>query len=58
MERNEMTPLSGGKYGIVDIVAVERQARAMQAQVMAELLRAGWRRMNGLLRRAPDGQTA
>ena len=57
MKRNQITP-QAGEFVIVDIVAVERQARAMQAQVMADLLRAGWRRLHGLLRRAPGGQTA
>ena len=42
----------------VDIVTVERQARAMQAQVMAEMFGAAWRWMAGRLRRSPSGQTA
>jgi hypothetical protein len=46
------------QYQIVDIVAVERQARAMQAQVVAEIVRAGWRRLGAWLRRDPAGQTA
>ncbi len=58
MERNEKKPVFPGEYIIVDVVAVERQARAMQSKVMAELVRTGWRRVSGLLRRAPDGQTA
>jgi hypothetical protein len=46
--RNEMNPVFPGEYTIVDVVAVERQARAMQSKVMAELLRAGWRRVKWL----------
>lgn len=53
MSRNELP-----RFDIVDVVAIERQARAMQAQAMAELMRAGWRRVNAWLRRAPAGQTA
>jgi hypothetical protein len=58
MNRNEMTPFVPHRLGVVDVVAVERQARAMQAQMMAELARVGWRRLTGWVRRAPDGQTA
>ncbi|MCC5987148.1 MAG: hypothetical protein JJT95_05650 [Pararhodobacter sp.] len=42
----------------VDVVAVERQARAMQAQAMAEMIVAAWRWIAARLRRAPAGQTA
>jgi hypothetical protein len=45
-------------WALVDVVAVERQARAMQAQVLADLLRSAWRGMAGWLRRSPSGQTA
>ncbi len=42
----------------VDIVTVERQARAMQAKVLAEMLRGGWGWAMARLRRAPEGRTA
>jgi hypothetical protein len=58
MNRNDTNLLAPGEFGIVDIVAVERQARAMQARVMAELLRSGWNWLNDWLRRAPGGRTA
>jgi len=43
---------------VVDIVAVERQARAMQAQYVGEAMRSGWRRLAAWLRGNPAGQTA
>ncbi|MCC5999958.1 MAG: hypothetical protein JJU19_03735 [Pararhodobacter sp.] len=52
MNRNELV------IEPVDIIAVERQARAMQAQVMAEMLAAAKVWMLARLRRAPGGQTA
>jgi hypothetical protein len=58
MNRNVSTPELPHQFGLVDVVAIERQARAMQAQAMAELLRGGWRRLNAWLGRAPAGQTA
>ncbi len=42
----------------VDIVAVERQARALQAQALAEMTAAAWGWVVARLRRAPFGQTA
>lgn len=42
----------------VDIVAIERQARAMQAQAVAAMSAAAWGWIVARLRRAPSGQTA
>ena len=42
----------------VDIVAVERQARAMQAKAIAEMTVATWQWIVVRLRRTPAGQTA
>ena len=42
----------------VDIVAVERQARALQAQALAEMTSVAWGWIVARLRRAPAGQTA
>lgn len=42
----------------VDIVAIERQARALQAQALAEMSTAAWRWIVARLRRAPVGQAA
>lgn len=42
----------------VDIVAVERQARAMQAKAMAEMASGAWNWLVARLRRAPGGRTA
>jgi hypothetical protein len=58
MKREEITSFSATEFGVVDVIAIERQARAMQAQVIADLLRTGWRRVSGWLNRTPDGQTA
>ncbi|WP_209424380.1 hypothetical protein [Pararhodobacter sp. SW119] len=45
-------------YDVVDVVAIERQARAMQAEVMAGLIRSGWNWLANRLRRAPAGHAA
>ncbi len=58
MNRTQMTLELPRRTEMLDLIAIERQARAMQAEVMADLLRAAWRRVAGLLRRAPNGQTA
>ena len=42
----------------VDIIAIERQARALQAQALAEMTSAAWGWIVARLRRAPAGQTA
>ncbi len=42
----------------VDIVAVERAARAMQAKVVGELISGAWGWVVARLRRTPAGQTA
>jgi hypothetical protein len=49
---------SPANWALVDVVAVERQARAMQAQVLADFLRSALRGVAGWLRRSPSGQTA
>lgn len=53
--KNEIKPVD---WTTIDMIAIERQARAMQAQAMAALLRAGWRRVSGWLRRIPAGARA
>jgi len=58
MNRNEKTHHAQPIVGVVDIVAVERQARAMQAQMMAAMFRAAWVWVAARMRRAPEGQTA
>jgi hypothetical protein len=42
-------------FDVVDVVAIERRARAMQAEVMAGLIRSGWNWLGNRLRRAPTG---
>ncbi len=58
MNRNEALPQGPRQFEIVDVVAIERQARAMQAEAMAGLIRSAWRWIGTRLRRAPIGQTA
>lgn len=42
----------------VDIVAIERQARALRAQAIAEMTTAAWAWVVARLRRAPVAQAA
>lgn len=42
----------------VDIVAIEREARAMQGKAIKEMTVATWRWIAARMRRAPAGQTA
>lgn len=43
---------------VIDLVSIEREARALRARVMAEGIRAAWNWVAARLRRNPEGQTA
>ncbi|MCB1391550.1 MAG: hypothetical protein KDK12_20795 [Rhodobacteraceae bacterium] len=42
----------------IDLVTIEQQARAMQAQALAEMFRALWRAIAGLFARTGAARTA
>ena len=58
MNRNDTNPQAQSRYDLVDIISIERQARALQAQAMGDMTRAAWRWIAARVRRAPAGQTA
>ncbi len=55
---NADTKLAAAKINPIELIEIERQARAMRAHFIADATRAGWNWMVARLRRGAQGQTA